>query len=52
MIGLRLGDEAHYPVNEIAARYGASVSATTDDPAQAYADWRQEPWSQTGNPGR
>jgi uncharacterized cupin superfamily protein len=43
MIGSRRLDEAHYPVNEVAARYGASVTEPTDEPAVAYADWRQEP---------
>jgi uncharacterized cupin superfamily protein len=43
MIGSRRKDEAHYPVNEVAAKYGASVSRATDDPAEAYAEWRQEP---------
>jgi uncharacterized cupin superfamily protein len=41
MIGSRREDAAHYPVNETAARYDASVSVETDDPAEAYADWRQ-----------
>jgi uncharacterized cupin superfamily protein len=50
MIGSRRGDAAHYPVNEIAARYGASVAAPTDEPAEAYADWRQEPRRPTPNP--
>jgi uncharacterized cupin superfamily protein len=44
MIGSRRRDEAHYPVNEVAAKYDASVSAATDDPDEAYADWRGEPW--------
>jgi len=44
MIGSRRRDEAHYPVNEGAAKYDASVSTATDDPEVAYADWRQEPW--------
>lgn len=43
MIGSRREDSAHYPVNEVAARHGASVSEPTDDPALAYADWRREP---------
>jgi uncharacterized cupin superfamily protein len=50
MIGSRRRDEAHYPVNEVAARYDASVQVETDDPAEAYADWRREPWSPTANP--
>lgn len=43
MIGSRREDAAHYPVNEIAARYDASVTEATDEPAEAYADWWQEP---------
>jgi uncharacterized cupin superfamily protein len=42
MIGSRRTQEAHYPVNELAARYDASVRKPTDDPAEAYADWREE----------
>jgi uncharacterized cupin superfamily protein len=42
MIGSRRKDEAHYPVNETAAKYGASAETATDDPAVAYADWRTE----------
>jgi uncharacterized cupin superfamily protein len=43
MIGSRREDAAHYPVNDVAARYDASVTTATDVPAEAYADWRQEP---------
>jgi len=43
MIGSRRREEAHYPVNEVAARYGASVDVSTDEPAEAYAEWRKEP---------
>jgi uncharacterized cupin superfamily protein len=42
MIGARREDAAHYPVNQLAARYDASVSRPTDQPAEAYADWRRE----------
>jgi uncharacterized cupin superfamily protein len=42
MIGSRRLDQAHYPVNDIAARYDASAARTTDDPGEAYADWRRE----------
>jgi uncharacterized cupin superfamily protein len=43
MIGARReGDGVHYPVNERAAAYGASVTAPTDSPAEAYADWPNE----------
>jgi uncharacterized cupin superfamily protein len=42
MIGSRREDGLHYTVNETAARYGASVAEETDDPEQAYADWRAE----------
>jgi uncharacterized cupin superfamily protein len=50
MIGARRNDEVHYPVNEIAGRYDASVSNPTDDPAEAYADWRVEPWREIASP--
>jgi hypothetical protein len=50
MIGSRRRDEAHYPVNEVAAKYGASVTSATDDPAEAYAQWRKEPWRQVPSP--
>ncbi len=42
MIGSRREDKAHYPVNDVAAKYGASVTTDTDKPAEAYADWHQE----------
>ncbi len=44
MIGSRREDAAHYPVNDVAAKYDASAKETTDVPDEAYADWRQEPW--------
>jgi uncharacterized cupin superfamily protein len=50
MIGSRRKDEAHYPVNDVAAKYGASVAEATDDPAEAYAEWRRDPWSEITNP--
>jgi uncharacterized cupin superfamily protein len=50
MIGSRHRDQAHYPVSEVAARYDASVTEATDDPAEAYADWRQEPRRPAPNP--
>jgi uncharacterized cupin superfamily protein len=50
MIGSRRKDEAHYPVNEVAAKYGASVTSPTDEPAEAYAEWRREPWRDVPNP--
>jgi uncharacterized cupin superfamily protein len=50
MIGSRRLEAAHYPVNEVAARYGASVSTPTDEPAEAYADWRKEPWRPVESP--
>jgi len=50
MIGSRRKDEAHYPVNELAGKYDASVQAPTDDPHEAYADWRQEPWRPIPSP--
>src|SRR5262249_41708375 len=42
-IGSRRKRGAHYPVNEVAAKYDASVTDPTDEPDEAYADWRQEP---------
>src|SRR5438874_3050633 len=36
MIGSRRVDGVHYPVNELAARYDASVKQPTDEPAEAY----------------
>jgi uncharacterized cupin superfamily protein len=43
MIGLRPEDETlHYPVSELAAKYGASVAKETYDPDEAYADWPGE----------
>ncbi len=50
MIGSRRQDEAHYPVNELAASYDASTSVETDDPELAYADWRKQPWERVPNP--
>jgi uncharacterized cupin superfamily protein len=50
MIGSRREDAAHYPVSDLAAKYDASVTKTTDEPAEAYADWRQEPRRPTRNP--
>jgi uncharacterized cupin superfamily protein len=39
MVGVRDPNRSiHYPVNEIAARHGASVSRATDSPREAYAD--------------
>jgi uncharacterized cupin superfamily protein len=38
MVGVRSPERTiHYPVNELAARYGASVSVATDSPREAYA---------------
>ena len=50
MIGSRREDAAHYPVNHVAAKYDASVARATDDPDEAYADWRQEPRRPAPNP--
>jgi uncharacterized cupin superfamily protein len=49
-IGSRREDEAHYPVNETAAKYDASVEEATDEPAEAYAEWRREAWEPAANP--
>jgi uncharacterized cupin superfamily protein len=52
MIGLRPEVETlHYPVSEVAAKYGASAAKGTNEPDEAYADWPGEyvpvrlPWS-------
>ena len=56
MIGSRSGPEGHYPVSELAARYGASVAEETSDWRQAYAtverfrrerppNWARLPWA-------
>jgi uncharacterized cupin superfamily protein len=50
LIGSRRIDAAHYPVNEVAAKYGASAARETDDPEEAYAEWRRTPWQQAPNP--
>jgi uncharacterized cupin superfamily protein len=50
MIGSRRKDEAHYPVSDVAAKYDASVTSATVEPAEAYADWRQEPWQRMPSP--
>ena len=40
MVGARPSEwSIRYPVNEAAARFGASVPAETTDGAEAYADW-------------
>jgi uncharacterized cupin superfamily protein len=40
MIGRRDADApVRYPVSEVAARHGASVTEPTDSPAEAYASW-------------
>ena len=51
MIGSRRLDEAHYPVNEVAAKHEASVQTPTDDPDEAYAEWpRHGPRREVDNP--
>ena len=43
MVGARRPERTiHYPVNDEAARHGASASEPTDDPREAYADWSRE----------
>jgi len=57
MVGSRSGPGVHYPVSEIAARYGASVAEETADWRQANAalerfgrerpsSWARLPWAQ------
>ncbi len=50
MIGSRRTDAAHYPVNDVAAKYGASVDRETDEPEEAYAEWRKRPWEEIPSP--
>ena len=57
MAGARLAEEElHYPVSELAARYGASAKEATPDPDQAYVGfepsrrerpsyWERLPWA-------
>ena len=56
MAGSRSGPGVHYPVSELAARYGASVAEETSDWREAYAtvewfrrerppSWARLPWS-------
>jgi uncharacterized cupin superfamily protein len=53
MIGSRPDLPLHYPVSEVAARYGASTTKETGEPDEAYADWPGEykplrlPWPVT-----
>ena len=43
MVGVRSeGKKLHYPVSEVAARYGASSPVDTDTPIEAYRDWSRE----------
>jgi uncharacterized cupin superfamily protein len=50
MVGSRREDAPHYPVSEVGARYEASAAETTDDPAEAYVEWRREPRRPVPNP--
>jgi len=50
MIGSRREVAAHYPVNEVAAKYDASAEEASDEPAVVYAEWRKEPRAPTPNP--
>jgi uncharacterized cupin superfamily protein len=43
MLGARAEVETfHYPVSEVAAKYGASSAKETDNPDEAYIDWPGE----------
>lgn len=42
MMGARPDEPLHYPVSEVAAKYGASVASETPNPGEAYADWPGE----------
>jgi len=50
MLGYRPDEPIHYPVNELAARYDASVASPTDEPDVAYADWNEQPEEPAPNP--
>jgi uncharacterized cupin superfamily protein len=48
MVGARNeGASTHYPVNEKAAKHGASVTEPTEDSRAAYAAWPSEPETTT-----
>jgi uncharacterized cupin superfamily protein len=42
MMGARPDEPLHYPVSEVAAKYGASVAKETPNPGEAYANWPGE----------
>jgi uncharacterized cupin superfamily protein len=43
MVGVRSEDKKlHYPVSEVAARYGASSPVDTETPSEAYREWSRE----------
>jgi uncharacterized cupin superfamily protein len=42
MVGARPDEPLHFPVSEVAAKYGASVAKETPNPDEAYADWPGE----------
>ena len=43
MAGLRgEGKKLHYPVSDVAARYGASTPEETETPRVAYSDWSRD----------
>jgi uncharacterized cupin superfamily protein len=43
MVGVRgEGKKLHYPVSEVAAKYGASSPVDTDTPSEAYRDWSRK----------
>jgi uncharacterized cupin superfamily protein len=45
----RHGRPIHYPVDELAQRYGASAPHATDSPPEAYSDWPDEYQSVRGD---
>ena len=45
MTGGRASGEVIYPVNEVAAKYGASVPEETSKPDEALAHFGQSQWS-------
>ena len=50
----RPGRPIHYPVHELAQRYGASTPQDTDSPPEAYSDWSRvfEPVTADWPPGK
>jgi hypothetical protein len=50
MIGSRRPGELRFPVDEAAARHGASADRETGDPDEAYAEWNETAWERVPSP--